>query len=244
MDVEKKVYCNADIQQELKDIYLQYHNSIKIFIGQLEVLQNKFPVEILNEIRAVFSHIAKVYVFDDEEIVRSNIEKAKRHIKRAQLDAYKYMCYAYSKFYKEIRDLYKLVDLSYVNNGEFLADLSATYAEAVKKAEKARMIEAKAENGIEAYEAYEDSYNEYAKLYKLIVDNRPIIDRLQQKETLQRNELMDKIDALQASNSELQEKLTFMQKENERESRKNKIVTVISIILGLTSVVLGIVVFI
>ncbi len=27
--------------------YSQYHNSIKIFIGQLEVLQNKFPVEII-----------------------------------------------------------------------------------------------------------------------------------------------------------------------------------------------------
>lgn len=46
----------------LQEIYSQYHNSIKIFIGQLEVLQNKFPVEILNEIRAVFSHIAKAYV--------------------------------------------------------------------------------------------------------------------------------------------------------------------------------------
>ena len=40
------IYNDADIQQEIKEIYLQYHNSIKIFIGQLEVLQNKFPVEI------------------------------------------------------------------------------------------------------------------------------------------------------------------------------------------------------
>lgn len=62
MDDGKKIYCDSNIQQELEEIYLQYHNSIKIFIGQLEVLQNKFPVEILNEIRAVFSHIAKVYV--------------------------------------------------------------------------------------------------------------------------------------------------------------------------------------
>ncbi len=57
MDDRKMIYNDADIQQEIKEIYLQYHNSIKIFIGQLEVLQNKFPVEILNEIRAVFSHI-------------------------------------------------------------------------------------------------------------------------------------------------------------------------------------------
>ena len=88
-----KIYQSDDIQKELEDIYKQYHNSIKVFIGQLEVLQNKFPVEILNEVRAVFSHIAKVYVCNDKKIAEVNICKAKNHIKRAQLDSFKYMCY-------------------------------------------------------------------------------------------------------------------------------------------------------
>lgn len=244
MDDRKMIYNDADIQQEIKEIYLQYHNSIKIFIGQLEVLQNKFPVEILNEIRAVFSHIAKVYAFDNEEIARHNIEKAKSHIKRAQLDAFKYMCYAYSKFYKEFRDLYKNVDLSYVNNGEFIVELSNTYAAALKKAEEARIVEAKADNGIEAYEVYEESYYEYAKLYKLIIDNLPIMEKLQQKEMLQREEVNGKLDSLQASNAELQEKLSALQAENEQEKKKNKIITCISIALGVASVVLGIMAFI
>lgn len=119
MDEDIKVYEDKELQHELKEIYSQYHNSIKIFIGQLEVLQNKFPVEILNEIRAVFSHIAKVYVCENKEIAWENINKAKGHIKRAQLDAYKYMCYGFSKYYTEFRELYKNVDLSYVNNEVF-----------------------------------------------------------------------------------------------------------------------------
>ncbi len=120
MDEVTKVYEDRALQRELKEIYSQYHNSIKIFIGQLEVLQNKFPVEILNEIRAVFSHIAKAYVCESKEVAWENVNKAKGHIKRAQLDAYKYMCYAFSKYYTEFRELYKNVDLSYVNNGDFI----------------------------------------------------------------------------------------------------------------------------
>jgi len=244
MSDKKKIYYNLEIQQELEEIYLQYHNSIKTFVGQLEVLQNKFPVEIMNEIRATFSHIAKIYACDDIGIAKHNVERAKSHIKRAQLDSYKYMCYAYSKYYKEFRELYKDIDLSYVNNGEFVVELSNTYATAVKKAMEAREIEAKADNGIEAYDAYEETYCEYGKLYKLIIDNLPVMEKLQHKETSQRKEVNDKLDELQRSNEELQKKLEELQEENETEKQKNKRVTCLSIVLGVASVVLGILTFI
>lgn len=80
MDEVTKVYEDRALQRELEEIYSQYHNSIKIFIGQLEVLQNKFPVEILNEIRAVFSHIAKAYVCENGKVAWENVNKAKGHI--------------------------------------------------------------------------------------------------------------------------------------------------------------------
>ena len=38
MDEVTKVYEDRALQRELEEIYSQYHNSIKIFIGQLEVL--------------------------------------------------------------------------------------------------------------------------------------------------------------------------------------------------------------
>ena len=112
-------YLEEDLQNEICDIYKQYHSSIKIYIGQLEALENKFPVEILSEIRAVFSHFAKIYVCDNHDDAVKNLNKAKSHMKRAQLDAYKYMIYAYRKYYQGFIDLYKNVDLSHINNGEF-----------------------------------------------------------------------------------------------------------------------------
>lgn len=46
-----------------------------------------------------------------------------------------------SKYYVEFRELYKNVDLSYVNNGDFINELSKTYASAIVKAENARMVD-------------------------------------------------------------------------------------------------------
>lgn len=244
MDEITKVYEDRALQRELEEIYSQYHNSIKIFIGQLEVLQNKFPVEILNEIRAVFSHIAKAYVCESEEIAWENVNKAKGHIKRAQLDAYKYMCYAFGKYYIEFRELYKNVDLSHVNNGDFINELSKTYASAIVKAENARMVEAKANDVIESYEKYEDAYNEYATVYRLIITNLPITEKLQQKEKLEKEEFDKKIAVLEKGNEDLLKQFSDLQDENNKEKKKNTILTYVSIGLGILSVVLGIVAFI
>lgn len=238
-----KIYQSDDIQKELEDIYKQYHNSIKVFIGQLEVLQNKFPVEILNEVRAVFSHIAKVYVCNDKKIAEVNICKAKNHIKRAQLDSFKYMCYAYSKYYKEFRDLYKNVDLSYINNGEFIIELSQKYALAIQKSEMARQRESISDDVIDSYDAYEEAYVAYASVYKLIVENLAVMEKLQQKEKLEKDEFVEKMNALQYSNQELNEKITALQKENQEEKKKNKKITYLSIGLAIVSVVLGILTF-
>lgn len=41
MNEVTKVYEDIKLQRELEEIYSQYNNSIKIFIGQLEVLKNR-----------------------------------------------------------------------------------------------------------------------------------------------------------------------------------------------------------
>lgn len=239
-----KIYKDDALQCEMEKIYRQYHNSIKIFIGQLEVLQNRFPVEILNEIRAVFSHIAKVYVAENEDTAWENVHKAKGHIKRAQLDAYKYLCYGFSKYYTDFRELYKNVDLSRVNNGEFISRLSDVYASAMLKAQNARMAESKSEDVVESYEKYEAAYYEYASVYKLIVENLPITEKLQQKEVLQQEDFNKKIDSLEKGKEELLKQLSGLQDENSREKKKNTILTYVSIGLGIVSVILGIIAFI
>lgn len=197
----------------------------------------------MNEIRAVFSHIAKAYVCENEKVAWENVNKAKGHIKRAQLDAYKYMCYGFSKYYMEFRELYKNVDLSYVNNGDFINELSKTYASAIVKAKDARLAEAKAHDVAESYEKYEDAYNEYAAVYKLIVDNLPIMEKLQQKEKLQKEEFDEKIAVLEKGNEELLKQFSDLQNENKMEKKKNTVLTYVSICFGIISVILGIATF-
>lgn len=242
--MQNKIYNDEAIQEELNEIYSQYHNTIKIYIGQLEVIQNKFPIEILNEIRAIFTHIAKIYVSNDINVANANLKKAKGHIKRAQLDAYKYMCYAFEKKYKDFRELYKNVDLSNINNGDFLLKLTQKYVMAEKKSIDARLKEATSNDSLDAYEAYEEAYNEYATLYLLIKDNMAFVEKLQQKEVLQQQEFDEKYKKLYNGNQELQETIIALKKENKKEKAKSTAFTIISFVLGLVSIVFGILQFI
>lgn len=45
MDDTVKIYEDKKLQNELKEIYAQYHNSIKVFIGQLEYLLINFQLK-------------------------------------------------------------------------------------------------------------------------------------------------------------------------------------------------------
>ena len=145
----------------------------------------------------------------------------------------------FSKYYIEFRELYKNVDLSYVDNGDFINELSKTYASAIVKAENVRMVEAKANDVIESYEKYED-----ATVYKLIITNLPIAEKLQQKEKLEKEEFDRKIAVLEKGNEDLLKQFSDLQDENSKEKKKNAILTYVSIGRGILSVVLGIVAFI
>jgi len=241
MTTDSPHYIDKRVQEQLCEIYLQYHNSIKGFVANLETLQNRFPVEILNEIRAVFSHIAKIYAFNDEAIIFENLEKARGHVKRAQLDAYKYLCYAFSKEYNDFRDMYKDVDLYSVNNGEFINQLRIFLADSKQKLSNARRLENEESDASVSYNAYEEAYLSYGALYNLINENMEHIDVLQQREQIKQEKqnkvnqkLLDEFAALKAENEK-------QKQANEREKKKNFILTCVSIGLGILSIILGIV---
>lgn len=255
MPTNESHYLKKEVQAKLYDVYLQYHKSIKIFITQLESLQNRFPVEIVNEIRAVFSHIAKVYVTQDISSVDDNIRKAQGHMRRAQLDAFKYMCYAYLKYYNDFKVTYRNVDLSKVNNGEFLIELTNMYTDAVEKTMTAKEIENTADDTTESYSAYEEAYYASAQLYKHIKENLKNTERLQEKEVQEKAEydkqlaefkqnnqdLLDNIKHLKEDNENLLSTIEQLKQDNEQEKKKSKIVTYISIAFAVFSAVLTVV---
>jgi hypothetical protein len=103
----------------INEIHNNYISIIAPLIMQIEVLDGKFPVEILNEIRAVFAHLSKSHLADDNAVVERNLSKADSHIKRAIIDCYKYLCFAYDNKYEEFDTIYANVDLSDKAKGKY-----------------------------------------------------------------------------------------------------------------------------
>jgi len=78
-----------EYNDRINEIHYKYVSIISPFIMQIEVLDGEYPVEILNEIRAVFTHLSKSHLSGDNDAVDRNLSKADAHIKRAILDCYK-----------------------------------------------------------------------------------------------------------------------------------------------------------
>jgi hypothetical protein len=174
------------IETRAKEIYKEYLNVICPYIVQIELLEGKFPVEILNEIRAVFTHLSKYYLSDDDSIKEKNISKAEGHIKRSILDCYKYICVALDDQYKRFEKKYERVDLSLIDNGEFLPKLLETRKNAIDLMMNAResdfSIDSDDEiNCAESYTRYEKTFIAYSNVEKLINESYKKMENLRKK---------------------------------------------------------------
>jgi hypothetical protein len=172
--------------ERIMDIYKAYIEDISPFIIQIEISENRFPVEILNEIRAVFTHLSKYNLSDNASIKEKNLSKAEGHIKRSRLDCYKHLCMIYEDEYSNFDKMYKDVDLSFVDNGEFLPKL----LEARKNAKQLLLDARKTDLSIdsddetntgEAYKKYEKAFVAYSLVYNLINDSYKKLEDLKRK---------------------------------------------------------------
>ena len=110
---------DAERTNEEKNIYYQYIHTIAPFVVELEVRDGEYPIEILNEIRSVFTHMARYKENDSER----DLISAGKHIKRGILDCYKYLCVSMAEEMKDFRDGYRHVDMMLADNGNFLPKL-------------------------------------------------------------------------------------------------------------------------
>lgn len=172
---------NVTSNTRIVEIYDAYINTISPFILQLETLDGEFPVEILNEIRAIFTHISRCSLAETSEVYEDNIVKAERHVKRAILDCHKYVCVAYDEHYRRFDRLYKSVDLSVVDNGDFLVDLCQKRKMAVRQLQSAKRLELNGENDSTVYDAYADAYNAYSDVYNLIEDSYSKLEKAKRR---------------------------------------------------------------
>lgn len=178
-------------QKEILDIYVRYHTKLKSMIITLETDDGEYPVEILNEIRAMMNHLAKCYIADDkrpsdhEKIIDKNIRNAKGHLRRAIFDCYKYGCISVEDFYQDFHFQTRHVDLGYIDNGEFSIAISNEYSIAKKALVKARKAEQDAlDSSIpdDVYRKYEMAYELYDVLRHHIQTSIKKIDRAKHKQ--------------------------------------------------------------
>ncbi len=121
----------SEINERINILFDTYKNVVSPFIVQFEVMDSEFPTEILNEIRAIMTHLAKMNLTDSDDVIEDNITKAERHIKRAVLDGFKYGCLSFDDQYTAFKTNYKDTDLSLVDNGKFIVNVSKMRKQAV-----------------------------------------------------------------------------------------------------------------
>ncbi len=173
---------NSVYQQKISDIYAEYKKTVSPLIAFLEVNDAEFPVEILNEIRAIFTHFSRTYdEAANEEEISSEIKKAEGHLKRAILDCYKYNCVSLYDFYNQFRREYKFADLSCIDNGDFLAHITENFAETKKRLLNAKISERKNKNKEDLYAEYEAAFDLFLKNFNLINSKIGLVHKVSKK---------------------------------------------------------------
>ncbi len=185
---------NADIKKvnssflmehkdSLDEIFLMYIEDINPFIVKFESHKSEFPAEVLNEIRAIYGHLVRAAISETQEDVSRNIGKMKSHSKRALLDCLKYIGIIYHDEYIDFMNRYDGVDLTYIDEGNFIKQAVELYNESVGLWQTAKISETTNISEDELYGKYQDAYEHYESLHQLLISAEPKAAYLHHKAT-------------------------------------------------------------
>lgn len=82
---------------DAKELCNMYLTLCKPLIGFFEVIENEYPVEILNEIRATFDHLSRLVITEDE----NELNKLRSHIYRMCIDSYKFVIFGLNDMFSQ-----------------------------------------------------------------------------------------------------------------------------------------------
>jgi len=151
-------------KQDLDEIFRAYLEDINPFIVLFEAQRNEFPLELQNEIRAMYGHLARAAIAETPEQAERNIQKIKSHTKRALLDCFKYSCVIFSDSYTDFFKRYEGVDLSYLEDGRFLPEIHAHYNKAKDAYFEAKQAETSNISEESLFNLFQKAYNLFASL--------------------------------------------------------------------------------
>jgi ElaB/YqjD/DUF883 family membrane-anchored ribosome-binding protein len=126
----------------LEELYQDYNDGVKPLLILVEARLEKFPIGILNEVRAAHDHVARTFdPASKPEDKNKEFESASRHIHRIMLDAYKVLCLDGQERIEQLRKDYRGVRLGEVDSGRFLPELTRLHELAIKAVEEAKLSE-------------------------------------------------------------------------------------------------------
>lgn len=168
MEQEKTIEINSSVLSEqselLNTVFRMYIEDINPFIVRFEVSKGEFPVEVQNEIRAIYGHLVRATMSTSSDQVLRNIEKMKSHSKRALLDCFKYTSIICSDNYDDFMKRYQNIDLTYLENGQFLADIVTMCKKARKDLQNAKIAETSNISEDNLFSLYQDAYRQFEEL--------------------------------------------------------------------------------
>lgn len=149
------------------EICFDYLNKVCESVSTYETLETTFPLGVLNEIRNLFTHLAKSEISEDSNEKNKEMENAQKHLKRAIRDSYKYNCLAYEKLYSNLKK-----EKLYENEAFhiILRQIETSHDKAVAEVIEARSYERKVKAEIvgDEFEHYEKAFAEFETMKKLI----------------------------------------------------------------------------
>ena len=168
MELEKTIEINSSMLSEqselLNTIFRMYIEDINPFIVRFEVSKGEFPIEVQNEIRAIYGHLVRATMATSSNQVLRNIEKMKSHSKRALLDCFKYTSIICSDNYDDFMNRYENIDLTYLKNGQFLTDIVKRCREARKALQDEKVAETSNISEDDLFALYQDAYRQFEEL--------------------------------------------------------------------------------
>lgn len=205
----------AHHEEQINELFNLYKDKVDRLIAVYSSLENSFPLGVINELRDIFSHLTQSLVTTRPEDVEHHLERAHRHMKRAVADAYKYASMAYSSAYDSFKADYRNVDLSAIDNGEFIVNIANLNKAAEELMFAAKMLEVDTTHTEDAlYDAYEKAFECYEELYSRV------------------SNAMDHAERLKLKADQKQE-------EQKREKRIDRMIGIVGALIGIVSLIIA-----
>ena len=141
-------------EEEIVKIFAKYREVLKPLIAEIEALNQRFPVGVLNEIRSCFDHIARYYAGSSD--ADENVRRASGHISRAIFDSYKFLIVVFHDQIENFLARNRNKDWSTVDGGRFNSKLHSLWGFAKNQYVEAKRQPDSEQNWLKAYHAYRE----------------------------------------------------------------------------------------